>query len=230
MNNQQTFHKWGGIFAITAGILALLSLIIGLAGVNYDFDVFSDTSSLIAAGASAAGFIRWSYWMNMAGNYLFLAPLALILHHALQENNPLFSQFYTLNGLLYILMGAAGSAILAASWPYLMTEFATASANQQAILTADFQLVNAIAETGLHGIIQNLGGLVWFLGMGSLLRSKRNGLGLFAMVIGGFLVLNTLGNMFNIEALSLLGLMANILLSPIWSIWIGTLLVRTNAL
>ena len=230
MNNEQAFHRWAGIFALVAGILALLSLVVGLAGVDYDFDVFSDTSSLIAAGATAAGFIRWSYWMNMVGNYLFLIPLALVLHHNLKQNGELFSQLYTASGLLYILMGAAGSAILAAAWPYLMTEFAATSGEQQALLMADFQLVNAIAETGLHGVIQNLGGFIWFLGMGSLLRSKRNTLGIFAMVIGGFLVLNTLGNIFNVEALSLLGLMANILLGPIWSIWIGVLLMRSNSL
>ena len=76
MNLDKSFQRWTGIFAILAGILALLSLIVGLAGVNYDFEVFSDTSSLIAAGTAAAGFIRWSYWLNMLGNYLLAHSLA----------------------------------------------------------------------------------------------------------------------------------------------------------
>ena len=187
MNSEHTFQRWAGILALTAGILALLSLVVGLAGVDYDFDVFSDTSSLIAAGTTAAGFIRWSYWMNMVGNYLFLIPLALLLHQMLHQNGGLFSQLFTASGLLYMVLGAAGSAILAAAWPYLIEQYATAvSATQQETLVNNFELVNQIAEVGLHGVVQNFCGAVWFLGMGSLLRSKRNSLGIFAMIIGFF--------------------------------------------
>ena len=74
-----SFRGLTAVLAITAGVCALLSLVVGLAGVNYNFDVFSDSSSLIAAGTVAAGFIRWSYWLNMVGNYLFMLPLALLL-------------------------------------------------------------------------------------------------------------------------------------------------------
>jgi hypothetical protein len=62
--------------------------------------------------------------------------------------------------------------------------------------------------------------------MGYLIQKDLRGIGILAMVVGGFLLLNTAGNMFNIEALSLLGLSANILLAPIWSIWIGIYLWR----
>lgn len=90
----------------------------------------------------------------------------------------------------------------------------------------DFELVNAIAGEGFHGVLQDLVGAVWFLGIGYLLRVKRNVLGIATMVIGGFLVLNTVGNLFAIEALSLLGLTANIILGPLWSTWAGVLLVQ----
>ena len=46
------------------------------------------------------------------------------------------------------------------------------------------------------------------------------------MVVGLFLLLNMLPNMFNVEALSLLGLTAAILLGPIWSIAMGINLLR----
>ena len=228
MKVDNSFQRWTGILAIVAGVLALLSLVIGLAGVNYDFEVFSDTSSLIAAGATAAGFIRWSYWLNMLGNYLLLIPLALFLYQWLQANHPAYTQLFTASGLLYLALGAAGSAILAAAWPFLIEQFETATAVQRDFLIIEFQVVNAIAEEGLHGVIQNIAGAVWFLGIGYWLRTQRQGLGILAMVVGGFLTLNTIGNMFTIEALSLLGLTANIVLGPVWSIWIGVLLSRQN--
>ena len=166
MNIDDSFQRLTGVLAILAGILALLSLVVGLAGVGYDFEVFSDTSSLIVAGT------------------------------------------------------------VAAAWSFLIEQYAIASLAQQEFLVIEFQVVNAIAEEGLHGVIQNLAGAVWFLGMGALLRSTKNSLGIFAMIIGVFLMLNTLGNMFNLEFLSLLGLTANIVLGPLWSIWIGVLFVQ----
>jgi hypothetical protein len=202
---------------------------VGLAGVNYDFEVFSDPSSLIASGAVAAVFIRWSFWLNMLGNYLLLIPLALLLHQWLKTVHDSYALLFTASGLLYLALGATGSAILAAAWPFLIEQYEIASVASQPFLVIQFQVVNAIAETGLHGVIQNFAGAVWFLGVGSLLRVKRRGIGIGAMVIGVFLVLNTLGNMFNIEALSLLGLTANILLGPLWSIWVGVLLVQLKA-
>ncbi len=226
MNANRSFQRLTGILSISAGILALISLAVGLAGVNYDFEVFSDTSSLIASGSTAASYIRWSYWLNMLGNYLLLIPLALFLYTWLEPLNRPYAQLYSISGLLYLILGAAGSAVLAAAWPYLIEQYETASAVQQEFLTMEFQVVNAIAEEGLHGVIQNLAGAIWFIGIGALMRSKRSVLGIFTIVIGLFLALNTIGNMFGIEMFSLVGLTANILLGPLWSIWLGILLVR----
>ncbi|MCA9967896.1 MAG: hypothetical protein KC423_26810, partial [Anaerolineales bacterium] len=159
-----SFRGLTAVFAITAGLAALLSLGVGLAGVNYDFDVFSDSSSLIAAGTAAAGFIRWSYWLNMVGNYLFMLPLALLLYQWAKATQPEFARLFTASGFVYILLGAAGSAILAATWPYLMEEYAAGTAVTQPILVANFQLVTAVAEAGLHGVAQNLAGSIWFWG------------------------------------------------------------------
>ena len=184
---------------------------------------------LIAAGSDAAVSIRWSYWLNMVGNYLFLMPLALLLYRWRKGDSPEFTQLFTGAGLVYMLLGAAGSAILAEAWPFLMEQYETAVITDPGllpILTSDFQVVNAIAEAGLHGVIQNFCGAVWFLGMGYFIQREVRSLGIFTMVVGLFLLLNTLGNLFNIEALSLLGLTANILFGPIWSIWVGVYFFR----
>lgn len=224
-----SFQRLTGGLAVLAGILALLSLVIGLSGVNYDFEAFSDPAFLIAIGSSAAGLIRWSYWFNMLGNYMLLMPLALFLYKWLKSENPPFAQLFTGSGWLYLLLGAVGSSIFAAAWPFIIDLYETTPPDQQANLLIHFEVINAFAGEGFHGVLQNIFGAVWFLGMGHLLRSKRNALGLFAMAVGAFLVLNTIGNVFNVEALSLLGLTANIVLGPLWSIWIGVLLVQLKA-
>ena len=45
MNSEKSYRQTTAVLAALAGILALLSLIIGLAGVDFDFEVFSDTSA-----------------------------------------------------------------------------------------------------------------------------------------------------------------------------------------
>jgi hypothetical protein len=125
-----------------------------------------------------------------------------------------------------MLLGAAGSAILAEAWPFLMEQYELATPVQFDFLVTDFRVVNAIAESGLHGVLQNFCGAVWFLGMGNFIQRELRPIGIFTMVVGFFLLLNTLGNLFGVEALSLLGLTANILLAPIWSIWIGLYFFR----
>ena len=228
METNQSFQRLAGILAIIAGILALLSLVVGLAGVSYDFEVFSDPSALIAAGADAAQNIRWSFWLNMLGNYLLLIPLALLLFHWFKATNEMFVQLYTASGLLYLILGAAGAAILATTRPFLIDAYAVATPAMQEILIIEFQVVTAVAEEGLQGVIQNLAGAVWFLGMGYFLRTKTAALGIFMMIVGVFLLLNMLGNMFDVEALSLLGLTAAILLGPLWAIGMGIYLLRSK--
>jgi hypothetical protein len=230
MASENSYQKTVGILAAVAGVLALVSLVIGLAGVDFDFEVFSDSSALIAAGADTAVFIRWSFWLNMVGNYLFLVPLALLLYQWLRSDSPGFSQLFSGAGLIYLVLGAAGSAILAEVLPYLMEQYAQATAAQFDFLTTDFQVANTIAESGLHGVLQNFCGAVWFLGMGNLIQKELRPIGILTMVVGVFLLLNTLGNLLGIEALSLLGLSANILFGPIWAIWFGLILLRKDPL
>ena len=228
MKSDQSFQKVVGWLAIAAGVLAFGSLLVGLAGVSWDFEQFSEPASLIAIGAAGARFIGWSFWFNMFGNYLLLLPLVLWLYLWLRDEHEAGALLYTLGGIFYILLGAAGAAILAAAYPVLIEAFGqTTIEAEQGLLLADLRLVQAIAEAGLQGVGQNFAGAVWLIGIGSLLRTRRNGLGLFSIVIGGFLVLNTLGNMFNVEALSLLGLTATILLAPLWSILLGSLCLRS---
>ena len=226
MNDRRSFQKVAAITTLLSGPLAWLGLIVGLMGVGYDFEVFSDVNSLIAVGSEAAGLIRWSLLLNMFGSYLLLMPLLLFLWAWLKEDSPLFVNFYTLSGLLFLLLGAVGAAISASVWPKLINEYVGASAGQQEVLAAIFRAVAGVTEEGIQSTIQNVPAAIWFLGMGSLLRQRRRGLGILALVLGVFLLLNGIGSLLQIESLSLLGLTGNLLLVPIWAIWFGVDLLK----
>jgi hypothetical protein len=94
-------------------------------------------------------------------------------------------------------------------------------------LLNDFDLARRIAEDGLQGVVQNVAGAAWFLGMGSLLRRHRPALGGAAIAVGAFLVVNAVGIMVDVEPLRFIGLTGNVLLAPAWAIGMGTSLLRS---
>jgi hypothetical protein len=117
--------------------------------------------------------------------------------------------------------------VLASTLPDLIQQYADADAAMRAGLLNGFDLARRIAEDGLQGVVQNVAGAVWFLGMGSLLRRHRPALGAAAIAVGAFLVVNAAGIMVDVEALRFIGLTGNVLLAPAWAIGMGTSLLRS---
>lgn len=224
------FQRLAGLATVIAGPLSIVSLIVGLSGVGYDFEVFSDVSALIAAGDRAAGLIRWSFLLNLFANYLLLLPVAVLLWRWLRGRSPLFADFYTLCGLIFLLLGAASAAVSSAVWPLLIREYTGAAPTQQEALGLIFRAVSEATEGGLQSAVQNFPGAIWFWGMGALLRGVRRSLGWLSMTVGGFLAVNGVGALLLNESLSLLGLTGSLLLIPVWSVWLGIVLLREKRL
>jgi hypothetical protein len=227
MPADRSFARLAGILALVAAPLSWLSLAIGLLAVGGDFDAFGDPARLFALGEPAAAQIQWSYWLSMLGSYLLLLPLVIWLHANLARRAPLHARWYALCGLGYLVLGGAGAAILASTWPFLIRAAAEpgAAPDQLALL---FRFSTAIAESGLQGLIQNLAGGVWWLGLGLLLWPARRPFAGLSLAIGGALLLTALGGLLRVEALSALGLIATLLLVPVWAIWAGLLALRTG--
>jgi len=228
MQPSQSFQRVAGLLALVAGPLSLASLVVGVSVVDFNFDAFTDPAAMLSLNAAAARLIRWSYWLSMFGSYLFLVPLALWLDHTLPTTSRVMLRSFTLCGLGYLALGAAGAAILAAVWPTLMMLAPTLPAEQQSALQLLFVTVTAIAEDGLQGLLQNVLGSIWFIGVGSLLWHQRRFLGGFTCLIGFALALTTLATLFDSESLGLLGLIATLLLVPAWSVWVSIVALRTR--
>ncbi|MFT5223774.1 MAG: hypothetical protein ACI867_002098, partial [Glaciecola sp.] len=217
-----------GRVTILAGVLSLASLVVGLSGADYDFEAFSEADTFIALGADAASPVLWGMWLSLFGSYLLVVPLALHLHRELRDDAPAVSDLASVGALLYILLGAAGAGVLAATAPHLMEQWSLADAAGRSDLLAQFDLARRIAEDGLQGVVQNVAGATWFIGMGVLLRAHHRGLGTTAIVIGVALVLNTLGILVDVEGLRMLGLTGTVLLAPMWAIGMGVSMLRTR--
>lgn len=226
MTPAHPFARFAGALALLAAPLSWLSLVVGLLAVGWDFDTFGEPARLLALGAGAAAQIQWSYWLSSLGSYLLLLPLLIWLHHSLAERNPLFVRWYALCGLGYLILGGAGAAILASAWPFLMRAYPEADEATRAQLALLLPFSTALAEGGLQGLIQNIAGGVWWLGLGRLTWPEQRPFGAFNLMIGAALLLTALGNLLGAESLSAVGLIATLLLVPIWSIWAGLLALR----
>lgn len=214
------------VITIVAGVASLASLVVGLSAANYDFETFSEAEAYVALGAEAATPVQWGLWLSMFGSYLLLAPIALHLWRRHRASAARVADLAAVGGLAYILLGAAGAGILAATHPHLLREYTAAGGAEAARVLADFDLVRRIAEDGLQGVVQNTAGATWFLGMGTLLRRRQRWLGVLALVIGAALALNAAAILLDVEMLRTIGLAGNVLLAPLWAIGIGAALLR----
>jgi len=230
MKNTHSFQRMAGVTLVAASVLAVASLFVGLVGVDYNFDAFSGAEAILAAGAEAADYIRWSLILNLFGNYLLLTPAALLLWYWLRPHSPAFADFYTLGGLLFIFIGGIASGVLAAVWPDTISDYAAASAPQRDVLGAVFLNFTRAMENGLQGPVQNIPAALWLLGMGPLLKNERRALGYLTLLFGFFMFLNSLGGLLNHESLSMIGFSGNFLLHPIWALWLGVDLLRNPAM
>jgi hypothetical protein len=226
--NEEVLHRRAtAVVTIAAGVTSLASLVVGLSGADFDFEAVSEAATFIALGTDAVAPVRWGLWLSMFGSYLLLVPVALFLLRWLRQDDPVVADLATVAAGFYILLGAAGASVLASTLPDLIQQYADADAARRAGLLNDFDLARRIAEDGLQGVVQNVAGAAWFLGMGSLLRRHRPALGAAAIAVGAFLVVNAVGIMVDVEALRFVGLTGNVLLAPAWAIGMGASLLRS---
>lgn len=226
MNNERSFQKLAGIAAILSAPLAIASMVLVLAPVNYNFEAFENTTLFLSAGASGASTLRWSMVLDVFGYYLLLAPAAFILWHWLEPKGPARVGFYTFCGLAYILLGAAGAAILSAVWPPMVSAYAQASGGQAEVLEVVFGAFTNAVVGGIWNSLDPITSGIWWLGIGLLLRSERRGLGIFTVVLGVVSLLNGIGTLLGIFILATLALNLILLLAPIWALWLGIDLLR----
>ncbi len=230
MSGAQSFQRMAGLTAILASVVAIASLWVGLAGLDYQLDAFSGAEAILGVGAAAAPYIRWSQICNLFGNYLLLLPLALLLWRWLRPANPMFADFYTLAGLLFLAVGGIASGILIGAWPDMLIDYENAAATDRAVIATEFVNFTRAIENGLQGLVQNVPGAIWLLGMGGLLRRERPALGSLTLVFGFFMLVNSLGSLFGNSTLSMIGFSGNLLILPVWAMSIGIDLLRRPAL
>lgn len=218
------FRRFAGGAALLSVPLAVGCLVTGLAAAKYDFAALGDPTRALGAPPPAATLTFWSMQLDLFGYYLLLLPLAVALWHDLRPGAPAWVDLVTLCGIGYVLVGAAGAAVLAAVWPPLIQGYAAdpSGAGTTRLL---FEAATRAVDQGLWNMLELILGGVWWVGLGRLLGS-RGVLAWVSIALGLAAWLDAAGTIARLPVLATIGLSLYLVLVPLWATLCGARLWR----
>jgi hypothetical protein len=194
------------------------------------FGMFEDPAALIRVGPDNAGFLRWAYLAGMFGFYLLLTPVILALRRELAPpGRRAHLDLGMAGGLAYVLLGAAGAAILATISPPLVEAFAAGDPAEQAAALSTFSAFTEAVQLGLWQTLGLIPLTAWLVITGrALRRAGTPALGVAAMVLGVLAAVAWGAQVLDFEPL--IGALVDLLIVlPVWVLLVGLRLLRQEA-
>lgn len=222
MEQQESFRKVAGLLAIISVPFAFANFALtGIAG-NGEQDVYN----LLKAGEQAGNLMKWSWLADMLGYYLFLVPVAFLMYFWLKKNNPYWISIFTFCGLAYIFSGSTGAAMLAKTWPTLISGYTHANGITKELYEIVFTNTTEMVYGGIWGYLEFLLAGIWWIGVGFAMKSERKALGVVTIVLGIFTLAAAVGEVLTLKYIAFVGLLVYLLLAPIWAGWLGISILR----
>ena len=213
-----------GLLTILSGVIAFISYVLVAVAVNYNFDVFSDPVLILSLPEVNLLALKWSMITDVLGYYLLLLPAIFFLQNWMEDKTQ-WAKALTFCGTSYVLVGSIGAAILGVVWPLLIKEFqATNAPETRESIQLSFQLISELVYGGLWNLLGMLVGGIWWLGIGILLQRDYKVLGWAIILLGFCSLLDSVGGMLELKALSDIGLNIYLLLAPICAICLGIMI------
>jgi hypothetical protein len=224
MNDSGRFQRVAGISAILLPLITTGNVITLFAPINNNANALTDPALLLSVGARGANLFHWSMVFDIF-SYLAFAPLALFCWVWFKDQNRGMVLLYTCCGLAYSFLGSIGAAILGAVIPKMINDYAAASAAQQEAMRIVAGTFYQAISHGVWNPLEILMVSLWFLGIGWRLLKERRGLGILALVISSFALLDPLGWILNNDLIFNIGGGGTILIQ-FWSLLFGIDLLR----
>jgi len=217
MEQQKSFRKVVGWLTIISVPFAFANFALtGMAG-GGEQDIYS----LLKAGEQAGNLMKWSWLADMMGYYLLLVPAIFLLHYWLKKNNPFWMGIFTFCGLAYIFAGSIGAAMLAKTWPTLISAYANTQGITNGIYSIIFTNTTEMVYGGLWGYLEFLLAGIWWIGVGFSIKSENKVFGVVTIVLGFITSATMLGEVLTLEYVAFIGLFVYLLLAPLWAGWLG---------
>ncbi len=228
MEQRRDFER---ITSIAGGLTTLFMIgnaVTLLISVGNHSNAMFDAAEMLRLGAPAAAMFHASMVLDLLG-YLSLAPVTVFCWSRLKETNEGLVSLYAVSGLAYSLLGSIGAVVVDAVIPQMMVSYAAASASQQETMQLFARFLYRAVEHGIWNPLEILMVSIWFLGLGLLLRRRRPGLGILALVAGLVGLLDPIGWMLGSDMVLSIGAVGNVLI-PVWTAWFAIDLLRHPSL
>lgn len=226
MNSDSTFGRIAGISAIVAAPIAFLSLVLAFVAVEFNADF--EPQDLITLGARGAAIFRTAWMVTDAfGFALLLTPAVLYLRHWLKLKNPNLVALYTVFGLAHIFTEVIALSIIGGTVPPMMSAYSEAVGPHRDQLMLVFDTVIDMIFNGIFVFATTFLG-IWWLGIGSVLRTERRWLGVVTMILGADALVWGIARILGLGSSPVLEMLElpYLLLWPFWILWLGIVLLR----
>lgn len=210
---------------IVSGVVGFISYLLVAGSVGFNFEFFSNPILIFSLPGVDIGMLRWSMIADIFGYYLLLLPVLFFIHEWLSGKTP-WRNLITFCGTSYILAGAIGASILAATWPSLLSKFHISSTDQQETIKLIFESFSVMVGNGIWNLFDTIVCGVWMTGIGILIKKENSYMGWFTMLVGIISLLDGLGNILEIKSISDTALNLYLVLAPLWAIFIGLLILN----
>ncbi len=219
-------RKLAAITAILSMPFAYLTQFFFVMASDGDVAIFHDGHQMLNLASDNASMFYAAMWTDILGYYLIFLPVIIYAWKILREVNESLTDISFLCGLIYCLLGSFGAVNMAGAFDSLYGGYATASASEQAQAVAAWQATIAGNWRG-YWLLEAVLAAVWLGGLGRLLAiAGLRGLGLGAMFLSViWLAQFTLWHL-GLDEASDAALTLVVLLSPLWSVWLGISLLR----
>jgi hypothetical protein len=224
----RSFTRMAGIVAIASLPLAFGNLLAMLASVHFDLNGISDPLVLLRSGGNAPTLWRLSMVLDIAGYYLAILPLLVLLHASLRQGRH-WVDLGAICLVAYSVIGAIGGAELATAVPTLMKDFVTASGPQRFALQTTFTGYTDGIYRGMWNLLEEfLAGVGW-LCFAYVLAEQRRKLSRLTACLGVACIVDAVGSTLGADAISSAGLIVYLVLAPIWAFLLGRDALRARA-
>ncbi|HSK14345.1 MAG TPA: hypothetical protein VK907_14085 [Phnomibacter sp.] len=224
MDHFSNYQRTVGLLTILAGLLSAACLLVGAIAVEFNFDAFSHPLLVL----NYAHHYREAYWfliLDMFGYYLLLLPAIFYLHHRFKFHSP-WVPLLTFCGVAYVLTGALGSAMLAATWPHMMQQYLGATGMDAEPIARLFEVATLTVTQGMWNLLEVVYAAVWWIGFGILMYRQYRWTATVGMLTGVACFIDHVGNLLAIGWLADAGLNLYLALSIVWPIMLGIRLMR----
>lgn len=227
MARQDTAHRTAGTLLLLAAPTALISFFLLPAAFGWDFDLLFDPYRSIAHAGADLGLYRWGWLLDIPGYYLLTLPAMLVLRGWMARTGTLAKDAAAFCGLGYLLIGATGAAMLAASTGLFHRHTVGDEAVRVAVTELHALLFQLVAN-GLWNTLAMSLFAIWALITGMAVAHRSKGMGYGLVLFGGFSVIDVAGGLFRMEATAMAGLYGYLYGFPLWCAVAGVVLVRTG--